>query len=216
MRFDAVLFDCDGVLVDSEPITNGVLRDLLEEQGWAMDSATCFALFVGHSVIDRADLIAQYTGRMVDAAWLDDFRERRDAALRLHLTAVPHIHTAVHALHTTTQGRIACASGADYGKVVLQLAKVGLMDYFEGRILSGQNMARNKPHPDIYLEAARLLGVSALRCVVIEDTTNGALAGLASGATVWGYVPQGDAQALRAVGVQHIFTSMAQLPALLG
>jgi HAD superfamily hydrolase (TIGR01509 family) len=216
MRFDAVLFDCDGVLVDSEPITNGVLRDILGEQGWALDAQTCVDLFVGHSVLDRAALIEQHTGQAVTAEWLATFRQRRDVALLRDLMAVPHIHAAVAAVHTAMQGRIACASGADFGKVVLQLTKVDLLQHFEGRILSGQDMPRNKPHPDIYLAAARLLAVPAPRCLVVEDTVNGALAGLAAGATVLGYDPQGDGAALRAVGVQHVISSMAQLPALVG
>jgi HAD superfamily hydrolase (TIGR01509 family) len=167
-------------------------------------------------VLDRAALIEQHTGQAVTAEWLATFRQRRDVALLRDLMAVPHIHAAVAAVHTATQGRIACASGADFGKVVLQLTKVDLLQHFEGRILSGQDMPRNKPHPDIYLAAAHLLAVPAPRCLVVEDTVNGALAGLAAGATVLGYDPQGDGAALRAVGVQHVISSMAQLPALVG
>jgi HAD superfamily hydrolase (TIGR01509 family) len=215
MRFEAVLFDCDGVLADSEPITNGVLRDMLAEQGWAMSPQECFATFVGHAVIDQAPLIEQRTGKVVTRQWLAEFRDRRDEALHARLTAVPNIHAAVAALHAATDGRIACASGADRGKVVLQLTKVGLIDYFEGRIFSGLEHARNKPHPDVYLAAAKLLGAAPAQCAVIEDTTNGARAGVAAGASVFAYVPQGDGAALRDVGVAQIFSDMADLPALL-
>ncbi len=219
-KFDAVLFDCDGVLVDSEPITNGVLREMLAELGWQMTLQECYAVFVGHAVIDQAHLIERHTGKPVTEAWLAHFCARRDEALHAKLEAVANIHAAVKALHASTNGRIAVASGADHGKVVLQLNKVGLMAYFEGRTFSGMEQARNKPHPDVYLAAAKALGVAPERCAVIEDTPNGARAGLASGATVLGYVPLGEyhatATALQAVGVQRFFTDMAGLPALLG
>jgi HAD superfamily hydrolase (TIGR01509 family) len=216
MRFEAVLFDCDGVLADSEPITNGVLRDMLAEQGWWMTPQDCFATFVGHAVIDQAPLIEQNTGKTVTQAWLAEFRARRDAALHARLTAVPNIHAAVAALHAATDGRIACASGADRSKIVLQLTKVRLIDYFEDRIFSGIEHARNKPHPDVYLSAAKKLGVAPQRCAVVEDTTNGARAGVAAGASVFAYVPEGDGAALLQVGALQIFNDMAHLPALLG
>jgi HAD superfamily hydrolase (TIGR01509 family) len=220
MMFDAVLFDCDGVLVDSEPITNSVLRDMLAELGWQMTPQECFAIFVGHSILDQAPLIEKNTGKTVTQAWLTLFRSRRDEALLAQLQAVPNIHGAVKALHAATDGRIAVASGADHGKVILQLTKVGLLPYFADRTFSGMEQARNKPYPHVYWAAAKALGVPIERCAVIEDTPNGASAGLASGATVWGYVPQGEfhmaGAALQAVGVQNFFKDMAQLPDLLG
>ncbi len=217
--FDAVLFDCDGVLVDSEPITNGVLQVMLSERGWQITAQECFATFVGHAVIDQAPLIEKHTGQPVTSVWLTQFRTRRDAALQARLQAVPNIHATVKALHTATQGRIAVASGADHGKILLQLSKVGLLDYFAGRTFSGMEQARNKPHADVYLAAAKVLGVPIHRCAVVEDTPNGASAGLAAGATVFGYVPadgfSDNTGALQAVGVQRFFADMMDLPDLL-
>lgn len=219
MKIEAVLFDCDGVLVDSEPITNSVLRDMLADIGWQMTPQDCFALFVGHAIIDQAPLIEKHTGKPVTEEWLEQFRARRDEALTTRLQAVPNVHTAVKALHVATGGSIAVASGADHGKVILQLTKVGLLPYFDGRTFSGMEQPRNKPHPDVYLAAAKALGVPIERCAVIEDTPNGARAGVASGATVWGYVPEGEfhvaGAALRSVGVGRWFKDMADLPGLL-
>lgn len=217
--FDAVLFDCDGVLVDSEPITNGVLQAMLADLGWQMTAQDCFATFVGHAVIDQTPLIEKHTGQPVTQAWLAQFRARRDAALHARLLAVPNVHDAVTSLHTSLGARIAVASGADHGKVILQLTKVGLLPYFEGRTFSGIEQPRNKPHPDVYLAAAQALGVPIARCAVIEDTTNGARAGVAAGAVVFGYVPDGglsdNTAALKAVGVEKFFKDMADLPSLL-
>ena len=88
MKFEAILFDCDGVLVDSEPIVNGVLRDMLEEAGWAMTLADCMATFVGKAVRDERALIAARTGRPLTDDWLSAFYERRNLALREGLAAI--------------------------------------------------------------------------------------------------------------------------------
>ncbi|MEO8249246.1 MAG: HAD family phosphatase [Burkholderiales bacterium] len=217
--FDAVLFDCDGVLVDSETITNRVLRDMLEEIGWRMTLAESMAIFVGHAVRDRRALIEANTGKSFSEDWLAAFWQRRNSALEAELLIVPGAMAAVQALHKACNGRIACASGADRGKIEMQLRKALLMPYFEGRIYSGHECARNKPHPDVYLAAAAALKVDPARAAVIEDTANGSAAGLAAGATVFGYCPGGpghdSAEALRAVGVLHLFSDMAQLPAVL-
>jgi beta-phosphoglucomutase-like phosphatase (HAD superfamily) len=117
MRFEAVLFDCDGVLVDSEPITIGVLRDMLEELGWKLSPRECMALFVGKTVKDEAALIEARTGVPLTEAWLAAFRARRNEALERELVAVRNVHAAVATLHARHHGRIACASGADRGKV---------------------------------------------------------------------------------------------------
>ena len=217
--FDAVLFDCDGVLVDSEPITNRVLAEMLGELGWALTVEECMRIFTGKAVKDEATLIEARTGFTLTPEWLVGFRERRNIALERELVAIPGAATAVRALHSALQGRIACASGADRFKVELQLDKIGILDCFKGRVFSGHEMPRSKPAPDVYLAAAEALGVDPARCAVVEDTVTGARAGVAAGATVFGYSPSdfghSGPEALRAVGVAHVFTDMAQLPSLL-
>ena len=213
------MFDCDGVLVDSEPITNGVLRDMLEERGWAMTSEECMRMFIGKAIKDEAAIIEARTGQPLTDEWIARFRERRNAGLERDLVAIRNVHGAVHALHEQLEGRIACASGADLFKVRLQLEKVGLMRYFEGRVFSGHDLPRSKPFPDVYLAAAAAVGVAPLRCAVVEDTITGVTAGVAAGATVFGYSPPEaghDApRALREAGAVAVFTDMAHLPGLL-
>lgn len=217
--FDAILFDCDGVLVDSEPITHRVLVAELRELGWAITEDEAMQVFVGKAVKDEAEIIHQKTGVRIDRAWLDRFWARRNEALARELVPIPGAVEAVRALHHRLDGRIACASGADRRKVELQLAKVGLLDLFEGRIFSGHETPRSKPHPDVYLAAAEALGVAPQRCAVVEDTVTGATAGVAAGATVFGYSPGGPghsgSQALLAVGAATTFDDMARLPQVL-
>ena len=95
-RFDAVLFDCDGVLVDSEPITNGVLRDMLEEAGWPLTPAECMHIFLGKAVKDERARIEAHTGRPLTEAWLAAFRARRDQPFFLYLPYTM-IHTPLGA-----------------------------------------------------------------------------------------------------------------------
>ena len=219
-KFDAVLFDCDGVLVDSEPITNGVLRDMLEELGWTLTLAECMRIFVGKAVKDERALIEARTGQPFTEDWLARFRERRNVGLTHGVQPIAGVVEAVAKIHALYDGRMACASGADRFKVELQLQKCGLMAYFKGRIFSGHEMPRSKPAPDVYLAAASALGVNARRCAVVEDTVTGVIAGVTAGATVFGYSPPEaghDAPtALLQAGVTIIFTDMRDLAALLG
>ncbi|HSV84816.1 MAG TPA: HAD family phosphatase [Ramlibacter sp.] len=218
--FQAVLFDCDGVLVDSEGITNGVLRDMLEELGWKLTAQECMRLFIGKAVKDERALIEANAGQPLTEEWLLRFRERRNEGLVARLEPIANAVAAVGRISERFQGRVACCSGADRYKVELQLRKCGLMPYFEGRVFSGHETPRSKPFPDVYLAAMERLGVRPEQCAVIEDTVTGARAGVAAGATVFGYSPPEaghDAPgALRAAGARLVFTDMALLPELLG
>ena len=202
--FDAVLFDCDGVLVDSEPITNRVLAEMLGELGWPLTTEASMRIFTGKAVKDEAALIEDL------------------GLLRTKAEPVDGAPEAVRTLHRLLDGRIACASGADRHKVELQLAKAAILDCFAGRIFSGHETPRSKPFPDVYLAAAAALDVDPARCAIVEDTVTGAVAGVAAGATVFGYSPPGvaglghsDPESMRAAGVAQVFTDMAQLPAIL-
>ena len=219
-RFDAVLFDCDGVLVDSEGITNGVLRDMLQELGWTLTREECMRIFLGKAVKDEKERIEAHTGRELTEEWFVRFRERRNERLLAGVLPVRNAVPAVEAISDRFAGRIACCSGADRWKVEMQLARCGLLPFFDGRIYSGHEMPRSKPAPDVYLAAMEPLGVVAGRCVVIEDTVTGVTAGMAAGATVFGYSPaeagHDTPSLLRAAGASLIFTDMSELPALLG
>lgn len=211
MRFEAVLFDCDGVLVDSEPITNGVLCQMLNEAGWALSQADCERIFIGKAVRDERARIERETGRPLTEEWMRAFYARRDERLRAELQAVSGALDAVIAAHAHTAGRIACASGADRPKVVMQIGMAGMAPYFEDRIFSGHDLPRSKPAPDVYLAAAAHVGVDPARCLVIEDTATGAQAGIAAGATVWGYCQHGHGRAFKGLGVARVFQRMEEM-----
>ncbi|MCS4292478.1 HAD superfamily hydrolase (TIGR01509 family) [Comamonas sp. BIGb0152] len=214
--FEAMLFDCDGVLVDSELITNRVLCTMLNEAGWVLSSEDCLQLFIGKMVRSQKALIEANTGKPLTDAWMEEFYARRNVALEQDVKAIEGVVDAIQTLHAQFKGQIACASGADRKKVVMQLRIAGLLPYFEGRIFSGHEMPRTKPFPDVYLAAAAALGADPRRCLVIEDSVTGTQAGVAAGATVWAYHPPGHAvcpQAeLAAAGASQFFEHMADLP----
>ena len=157
MKFEAILFDCDGVLVDSEPITNGVLCTMLNEAGWAISAQDCMEIFIGKTVRSEAARIQAHTGKPLTDAWMAAFYKRRNVRLEAELQAIDGALDAVAAVHARLGGRIACASGADRYKVEMQLQKVGLAPYFAGRVFSGHEMPATKPAPDVYLAAAAAL-----------------------------------------------------------
>jgi len=209
MTFEAVLFDCDGVLVDSEAITCGALRDMLEENGWHLSLAECMAQFVGYTVRSRAELIERHTGRPLTDAFMDEFYRRRNLRLETEITLIDGALEAVQYWHAQCEGRIAVASGADRYKVEMMLQRVGLAPFFEGRIFSGHETPRSKPFPDVYLAAVAHLQADPARCLVVEDTPIGVAAGVAAGAAVWGYAPAGaKPDVLREAGAVHVFEHM--------
>lgn len=215
-RFSAILFDCDGVLVDSEPITNSVLRAMLQELGWDISAEECIRRFVGKAFLDEWQVIFDHTGHRIDQDWILAFRARRDAALRIALQPVPGAVAAVRTIADRLP--VACVSGADRGKIEMQLGIAGLTDVFEEHVFSGMEMARSKPAPDVYLAAAAALDIDPAAALVIEDSGSGISAGLAAGATVFGFAGDGpsylSAGQLLALGVDEVFDSMADLPAL--
>lgn len=190
MQFEAILFDCDGVLVDSELITNRVLHAMLNESGWTLSEDECMRIFIGKTVRSETARIEAETGKPLTDAWMAAFYERRNTRLRAELVAISGALEAVRAVHTQLQGQIAVASGADKPKVLMQLEKVGMLPYFGAHVFSGHDLPRTKPWPDVYLAAAASLGVDPARCLVIEDSVPGLTAGVRAGATVWGYCPR--------------------------
>ena len=217
--FDAILFDCDGVLVDSELITNRVLHAMLNEAGWALSETDCMRIFIGKTVRSETALIEAQTGQPLTDAWMAEFYERRNQRLRAELVAIEGAVAAVADVHQQLGGRIAVASGADKPKVLMQLEKTGLLPYFGEHVFSGHDLPRTKPWPDVYLAAAAAVGVPPEKCLVIEDSVPGLTAGVRAGATVWAYCPKVGAnttpEQLRDAGAARVFEHMAELPAML-
>jgi HAD superfamily hydrolase (TIGR01509 family) len=213
--FDLIIFDCDGVLVDSERLSIRVDAMFLERLGWPMDEAEIVERFVGRSDADmRADIEARL-GRPISAEIDREFdRVYRDTFER-ELTAVDGIVDALDAIVAAAIPICVASSGA-HAKIRRSLELTGLTRYFGDRIFSAADVAHGKPAPDLFLHAASSMDASPSRCAVVEDSAFGVDAALAAGMRAFAYaggVTSGDR--LSRPGVV-VFDDMHRLPELLG
>ncbi|MCC7361516.1 MAG: HAD family hydrolase [Anaerolineales bacterium] len=204
-----IIFDCDGVLVDSEPLANRVLAEALADLGLHLTLEETMQQFVGRSVSACEAHIAALTGRPVPAGFTPDWQARTLAAFRAGLEPVPGVRAALDALPYPR----CVASSSNPERIALALSLTGLTDYFDGRLFSATQVARSKPAPDLFLFAAHTLGAAPERCVVVEDSRFGAQAGVAAGMRVLGYAPHDSGAALAEAGAV-VFADMAELPRL--
>lgn len=210
-RFDLVIFDCDGVLVDSELITNRIFVRMLNELGLTLSLSDMFEQFVGRSMPQCLAVVTELLGRPVPDNFVEEFQHRSAAALRSELKAVADIETVLAALRVP----FCVASSGTHEKMRTTLGITGLLPQFAGRMYSVTEVARSKPHPDVFLHAASQQGVAPAACAVIEDTPTGVRAGVAAGMTVFGYCALTPGPSLIAAGAHHTFGRMRDLPALL-
>jgi len=209
--FELVIFDCDGVLVDSERVTNLVFAELLGELGLRYTLEDMFEHFVGSSMPQCLVKIEAALGRPVPEDFVATYQKRRNIALERDLQPVAGIHAVLDALTLPT----CVASSGAHDKMRLTLGLTGLWPRFEGRIFSVTDVERPKPAPDVFLHAAKTLGFDPSVCVVIEDSPTGVTAGIAAGMTVLGFSKHMPAGRLRAAGAHHCFEDMSALPQLI-
>src|SRR5262245_61069888 len=179
-RPDLVIFDCDGVLVDSEWIALRVYRTMLTELGWDLTEAEYVDRFVGRSMRANRDDLETHLGAALPAGWLDEVVARIRAAYPTELERVDGVTDAldgIDALGVTT----CVASSGTHEAIQNSLRLVGLYERFAGRVFSATDVARGKPAPDLFLHAAATLGVSPSACVVVEDSRYGVTAARAAG-----------------------------------
>ena len=211
-RFDLVIFDCDGVLVDSERLSVRLDAVLLERLGWPMSESEIIERFVGRTDPAIRAEIEAHLGRDVGPE-LEAFSGEYVRLFATELRPVDGVAAAVDAIQAA--GYATCvASSGDLEKIRRNLATTGLLDRFDGRIFSADDVIHGKPAPDLFLQAAATIGVAPARCAVVEDSRHGVVAARAAGMWVFGYaggVTPADALAgLRTT----IFDEMAELPAL--
>lgn len=213
--FKAVLFDMDGVLVDSETvIAEAAVRMFARRYGLTVSHAD-FIPFVGAGENRYLGGVAEHYGLTIDIAQAKDwtyaiYRELAmagEAGMRLIPGAVDYVR-ACRAVGL----RVAVASAADLTKVLINLEYLGLGDRDFDTILSGQDVEHKKPHPEIYLEAARRVGVAAADCLVVEDAVNGIRAGVAAGARCLGITSSFSEATLREAGASWIAPDLARAP----
>lgn len=209
-EFELVIFDCDGVLVDSERITNTVFAEMLNEQGLAVSLDDMFRDFVGRSMSQCLAIIEKKLGRPVPGHFLDQYDIRTKRALAEKLQPVRGIKEALKIIDLPK----CVASSGSLDKMRTTLGLTGLLDEFDGKLFSVTEVENPKPHPDVFLHAANTMGWPAARSAVVEDTVLGVRAGVAAGMTVFGYAELSSPRALADAGAT-VFDDMCVLPHLL-
>ena len=216
MPFDLIIFDCDGVLVDSEVISCRVHADVLTRHGYPITAEQVFARFLGRSALAASREVEAELGRALP----DDFDAQLKAALfeefAVSLQAVPHVAEALAAIATP----VCVASSGTPDKIRNSLTRTSLLPRLAPHIFSATQVTHGKPAPDLFLFAAMQMGAAPNRCLVIEDSVPGITAARAAGMTAFGFsggshCRAGHAETLIAAGAGAGFDDMRQLPEMI-
>lgn len=210
MQTELVIFDCDGVLVDSERLSNRILVEFVAEFGLTLELEEAILLFKGCKMADCIVVIEQRLGKKMPPDFVTQLRACTAKAFERELLPVQGIETALDKINLP----ICVASSGPLEKIQLALRVTNLLPRFEGRIFSSYEIGSWKPAPDLFLYAAKKMGVQAQFCTVVEDSILGVRAGIAAGMKVLGYTSQNEATLLEECGAR-VFYSMYQLPDLL-
>ncbi|GAA1895744.1 HAD family hydrolase [Streptomyces sodiiphilus] len=208
---ELIIFDCDGVLVDSEPLALRVCAGLGSELGWPLTEEEIIDRFLGRSESAVGEQIAARLGDAAAAVWAEQYVRRLNEAIDAGLTAVPGITEALDALNVPH----CIASSGSHAKMRRTLGRTGLYDRFAGRIFSAAEVPRGKPAPDLFLHAAARSGVDPERCAVVEDSQYGVRAARAAGMRSYGYAGGLTPAAWLEGPGTVVFDDMRKLPALL-
>jgi HAD superfamily hydrolase (TIGR01509 family) len=212
-----VIFDCDGVLIDSEALCDRVVSAELHRAGWKLSPADCHRRFLGLTFPDIQQAAEAQLHRPLDPDWIDHLVHRVTKVMAAEATAIPGAREALQA--TTALGLpFRVASNSSHAEMAAKFARAGLSDLVNGRIHSAYDMIaqgkRGKPAPDLFLAAAAAENIPPANCVVIEDALAGVQAAIAAGMTCLAFSPETDGTHLRQAGAIP-FTSMLALPDLL-
>ena len=207
----AVIFDCDGVLVDTELISNTVLAGLLTDAGLPTTLELCLRDYRGRSVTSVMALAARRHGAPLPADLADRYYAETEARFAVSLKPIAGVVAALDAIDLP----MCVASSGPHHKMAVTLRVTGLWERFEGRIFSAPEVAHGKPAPDLFLHAARAMGFDPQTTAVVEDSVPGVQAARAAGMRALAFAADTDPAALADAGGE-VFDDMARLPALLG
>jgi HAD superfamily hydrolase (TIGR01509 family) len=208
---DLIIFDCDGVLVDSEPIINRVFVQMLADYCHALDYEQTLREFSGATLADRLKSTGQRLGWTPPPDFRASFDRRLAEALRQELRPVPGIRSVLDRLE-----RPWCvASNGSKEDIRTRLEIAGFLPHYRPVLFSAEEVAQGKPAPDLFLHVATVMGVGHHRCVVVDDSLPGVRAGVLAGMTVFGFARLTGPDVLRAAGA-IVFDDMSALPDILG
>jgi HAD superfamily hydrolase (TIGR01509 family) len=204
---DLIIFDCDGVLIDSEGVASAIVAQDLTELGWPMTAETSMEIFLGMSIIDMEPIIETRLGHKLPPHWRNSLADKLLVALGTQARLIPGAKEMLE--RVTAMGipwRV--ASNSSDAEMAVKFARTGLSHLTEGRTHAAASViaqgGRPKPAPDIFLAAARAGKTSPANCIVLEDSALGVTGAVAAGMTCYGFAPHGDGAHLRAAGAKTI------------
>ncbi len=205
-NFDLIIFDCDGVLVDSERIANEAFANLLNDEfGLSLSLDDMFEIFVGHSSHQCIEIIEGMLGKKPPGDLEARYKNEINLALSSSVARVNGIGKAISDITIP----YCVASSGSHEKMKLTLGKTNLLQFFENKLYSTSDVSRDKPFPDIYLHAAQNMGIAdPSTCLVVEDSPLGVKGGVNAGMTVFGFSELSNAKKLLDAGAHHIFDRM--------
>ncbi len=208
---ELVIFDCDGVLVNSERLAVRVDAHVLASLGWPISEEEIVRRFVGRSDAYMRGVVEKHIGRELDEDWDAEFTDLYRETFERELRPVDGVVDALDAIDLPT----CIASSGSHRKMRFTLGLTDLWERFDGRIFSGDEVENGKPAPDLFLHAAGQMGVAAEACAVVEDSRFGVQAAVAGGMRALGYAGGlTSAETLRAAGAHTVFDDMHRLPRL--
>lgn len=210
MKYKCIIFDCDGVLVDSESISAKVFREMASELGCNLDFETVRKQITGTSMKDNLKYFADCVGHALPDNFESEFRRRSYEAFKTDLKPVKGIHSLLDKITVP----YCTASSGPQKKIRLNLTTTNLIDKFDGNIFSSYDIGSWKPEPGIYLHAAKEMGFQPKECAVIEDSLTGVKAAKAGGFDVFGYTQKGNEEPYEKLGAT-VFFDMSELCNLL-
>ena len=208
--FDLAIFDCDGVLVNSEPLANRVYVQMLGEFGYQVNTEEYLRGFSGAALPGRLEVTSRKLNWTPLENFLPVFNERLSVLTERELKPVAGIHSLIESLSVP----ICIASNGSREEILLRLKIANLTKHFENAIFSGMEVPNPKPAPDVFLAAAKAFNVSPARCIVIEDSVPGVMAAVRAGMMVYGYAASTPRESLREAGAIP-FGTMAELQKIL-
>ena len=214
MPIDLVIFDCDGVLIDSEPVVNSVEAELFTGLGFRLTPDEARGRFKGKTVGEVVAIVEEHIGCRVSHEWIYDWGMATALGLVRELRAVEGVRAVIKTL-VLHQRAICVASQSPPARVALSLRLTDLDTFFDNRIYTASMVTNPKPAPDLFLYAAQSCGIAPSACVVIEDSPSGVAAAIAAGMSVFGFAEREDPQHLAAAGATQVFRAMHELPRLL-
>ena len=216
MKPRLVIFDCDGVLVDTEAAANARMAEIFTDLGHTMTAEECRTLFQGRTMEGVCETFANLAGRAFDPGLPALLRAEVEKVLAVTTEPIPGAIDLVHRIYH--EGLPVCvASSGSVPKMHITLGRTGLLYLLKDVLFSAQDIGRGKPHPDVFLAAAKAMGFRCEDAVIIEDSVSGVLAGVAAGARVIGYAgdPFTDADKLAEAGAEVVI-DLAEVPERIG